>query len=255
MYDPANNPMEPGRRNVNKVIRNEILKGEPLKPGQSSFRRFSYYVYGFFALGFIMRFFHVSGAGFFLWTGFILMLLLATLQLIEGYNKNFLGRSLLTGTIHFSVIYLFFRFQELDTAVIVYVMCSLLFVLGLIFYIRENKRIGVLSGIAALFLSGIIFLSIIPENVFYYHLNLTETFHSYTRENDSWIWNKHAWKSYDENSYNEALQSNIMAMVIAARSGYDQLANDYYVEIKTYMWPKSTILAESEVENLEKLLR
>ncbi len=254
MYDPANNPMEPGRRNVSKVIRNEILKNEPLRESESSFRKFSYYVYAFFAIGFIMRFFHVSGAGFFLWTGFVLTLLLITMQLIEGYNKHMLGRSLLLGTIHFAIIYLFFRFQEWDTAVIVYVMCALLFIIGLVLYLITYKKLSVLVIIATLFLGTSVYLSVIPDHVFYYHINLTETFHTYTRQFDPWIWNNYAWMLYDDGEYNLALQANIMAMVLAKSLGYDQLASDYHYEVNEYMWPKSTILSEDEINKLDLLI-
>lgn len=187
-----------------------------------------------FLAGFVLQFLHWPFAGQLKVISIGQFCVLALLHLLQARDKTKRINFLAFAIIDISFVYLGFRTMYWPGDLLIFSILCIVAILFVAVFSKEKIKLSLFNKLAIISFVCAIYISYLKPHEIYYGINLTETLHSYERENVSYAWYRYAWFLYTDNQPKRANFALHKAKKIEERAGNDLLVEKLEAKIADF---------------------
>ncbi|MFN5984820.1 MAG: hypothetical protein ACK46Y_08730 [Fluviicola sp.] len=148
---------------------------------------------------------------------------LMVLHLLAARDKTKRINFLAFAIIDASFVYLGFRSLYWPGDLLVFSVLCIIAILFVAVFSKEKIKLSRFNKLAIISFAFAIYISYLKPHEIYYGMNLTESLHSYERQNVSFAWYRYAWFLYVDNKPKQAADALNKAKEIEKQAGNDLL--------------------------------
>lgn len=198
------------------------------------FKKVFFIALALFFVGLFFQFMHWPFAGQLKVISIGQFAVLAVFHLLAAREKSKRIDFLCFAVIDISFVYVGFRSLYWPGDLLVFSILCIVAIIFVAVFSKEKIKLSRFNKLAIISFAFAIYISYLKPHEIYYGMNLTETLHSYERQNVSFAWYRYAWFLYGDNKHKQAAEALNKALEIEKRAGNDLLVEKLELKIADF---------------------